>query len=128
MRSLVVTVSLCCIAGVAMACATTRAPTADTSAQLIGCDTAAPTPGAFQGRGGVLLRFTVDERGRPLVGTARFTPASTSDTPKDSEIAEARQILASCTFRPALHDDKPVSSQRSMVVPLNSRLTIRRSE
>jgi hypothetical protein len=104
-----------------VACASTRAPAPDTPAQLIGCNAEPPRSGAYQPRG-VLLRFTVDETGRPLVGTARFTPASTSATPTDSEIAEARQILASCTFRPALHGNEPVRSQLLLDVPLNSRI------
>lgn len=100
------------------ACASTRAAAPDTPAQLIGCNAEPPRPGAYQPRG-VLLRFTVDEKGRPLVGTARFSPASTSATPTDSEIAEARQILASCMFMPALHANEPVPSQLVLDVPLN---------
>lgn len=103
-----------------MACASTGAPAPDTPAQLIGCNTDPPRQGAYQPRS-VLLRFTVDEEGRPLTGTARFTPANTTATPTDSEIAEAREILASCTFRPALNNNEPVVSQLSMRVPLNSR-------
>lgn len=98
------------------ACASTPAP--DTPAQFVGCNTNQPLPGTHNSQNTVLLHFTVDESGRPLVGTARFIPTSTTAAPPAAEIQEARQVLAGCVFEPALRDGEPVSSRQRMSVPI----------
>lgn len=95
-----------------MACASTPAHTPDTPAQFIAChgDRQLSTP---QVR--VVLRFTVDERGRPLPGTAMVTRKPDSYSPEWA-VSEAKMILGSCEFEPALHDGKAVASVHSMPI------------
>lgn len=98
-------------------CASTPERTPDTPAQYIACHGARHVADAPVR---VVLRFTIDQAGRPLPGTAIVLRELDSYSPEWA-VSEAKMILTSCEFEPALHDGKPVSSLHSMPIYVQPR-------